>query len=131
MACEKENRAGGSGAVSEDGLLGRLNISESTPSIVSAQEERLRAWLLGELRCSQIKAQATANEAEAIHLSLERQWIGCNTAATWGLMTGVLTPAPPPMDHWAEAAIEYRRQRWGATDIITRREVRASVEGGR
>jgi len=92
----------------------------NTPSASGTNaDERRRAWLLLALHRSYVHARETANEARGVYVALDRRMIGTECAAWWALEAGVLEPPPPRApDHWAEAALEWRRERYGRNGLL-------------
>jgi hypothetical protein len=79
-----------------------------------------REFLLAALRRAWADASSVAAEARAIHRALSRGWITDELAAEWTLQAGILTAPPiaPQPDHWATAALAYRRDKYGAGGIL-------------
>jgi len=121
----KNRKPGAMAGQSEDDRAGELIYSENTPPTVPTQDEQRRAWLLLQLNRAYFDALERANEARGIFDALDRRMIGPECAAWWALQAGALEPEPArssAQDHWAEAALEWRRQKYGLNGLL---------EGGR
>jgi hypothetical protein len=77
-----------------------------------------REWLLAALAYTYADAAAVAVEARAIQGALERNFVTADVAAAWALAEGIIAPLPVTLDYWAEAAVAYRRDRYGAGGLL-------------